>query len=142
MPKRILVIEDNPSARRLVSYTLEREGYEVLSAGNGVEGLRMAREENPDLLVLDVMLPGLDGFELCHRLRTDPQTAKLPILMLSAKAQDADISIGLRLGADDYLPKPADPSEIVRRVSILLAKTDTAHGGTEEGGLPDKEAKG
>ena len=142
MAKRILVVEDNPSAKRLICYTLEQEGYQVLNASNGVEGLRMAREEKPDLLVLDVMLPGLDGFELCHRLRTDPQTARLPILMLSAKAQDADISVGLRLGADDYLTKPADPAEIVKRVAKLLAKSSNAHSETRETGLPDSEAKG
>lgn len=142
MAVRILVVEDNPSSRRLVCYTLERAGYQVLSASNGVEGLRIAQEEKPDLLVLDVMLPGLDGFEVCHRLRADPQTAGLPILMLSAKAQDADISIGLRLGADDYLTKPADPLEIAQRVANLLAKGSTAHSETREEGLPDSEARG
>lgn len=142
MAKRILVIEDAPASKRLICYTLEQEGYQVLSASNGVVGLRMAREEKPDLLVLDVMLPGLDGFELCHRLRSDPQTTRLPILMLSAKAQDADISIGLRLGADDYLTKPADPSEIVKRVANLLTKRSTAHNETGEKGLPDSEVKG
>lgn len=140
--KRILVAEDNPSVKRLVCYTLERAGYQVLSASNGVEGLRMAREEKPDLLVLDVMLPGLDGFELCHRLRTDPQTAQLPILIFSAKTQDADLSTGLSLGADDYLIKPADPSEIVKRVANLLAKGSTAHNETRDQGLPVSEARG
>lgn len=142
MAKRILIVEDNPSVNRLVCYTLEREGYQVLSASNGVEGLRIAREEKPDLLVLDVMLPGLDGFEVCHRLRADPQTAWLPILMFSAKAHAADISTGLRLGANDYLTKPADPSEIVKRVANLLAKRSTAHNEAREKGLPVSEASG
>lgn len=142
MAKRILVVEDNPSVNRLVCYILEREGYQVLSASNGMEGLRIAREEKPDLLVLDVMLPGLDGFELCHRLRADPQTGWLPILMFSAKSQDADMSTGLRLGADDYLTKPADPLEIVKRVANLLAKRCTAHNETREKGLPVNEASG
>ena len=126
MARRILVVEDDPSAQRLIGYTLEREGYQVLVASNGMEGLKKAREEDPELLVLDVMLPGLDGFELCHRLRADPQTAALPILMMSAKAQESHISTGMRVGADDYLTKPADPSEIVRRVANLLAKRGAA----------------
>jgi two-component system alkaline phosphatase synthesis response regulator PhoP len=122
MGKRILVVEDDPSAIRLVSFTLEQEGYEVLTASNGLEGLRRAREDKPDLLVLDVMLPGLDGFEVCRRLRADAETAKLPVLMLSAKAQEIDKTTGLKMGADDYLAKPADPAEIVARVSNLLQR--------------------
>ena len=122
MKKRILLVEDDPGAIRLVGYTLEQEGYEVLTAANGVEGLRKAREEEPDLLILDVMLPGLDGFELCRRLRADAQTAGLPVLMLSAKAQEIDKTTGLKMGADAYLTKPADPSEIVSRVESLLAQ--------------------
>jgi len=120
--KRILLVEDDPSAIRLVSYTLEQEGYEVLTASNGLEGLRKAREENPDLLVLDVMLPGIDGFEVCRRLRADAETAGLPILMLSAKAQEIDKTTGMKMGADDYLSKPADPADIVARVASLLEK--------------------
>lgn len=125
MKKRVLLIEDDPSAVRLVSYTLEQEGYEVLTATNGLEGLKKVREEAPDLLVLDVMLPGLDGFEVCRRLRADEQTAGLPVLMLSAKAQEIDKTTGLKVGADDYLAKPADPSEIVARVANLLAMKTT-----------------
>lgn len=125
MKKRVLLIEDDPSSVRLVSYTLEQEGYEVLTATNGLEGLKKVREEAPDLLVLDVMLPGLDGFEVCRRLRADEQTAGLPVLMLSAKAQEIDKTTGLKMGADDYLAKPADPSEIVARVANLLAMKTT-----------------
>jgi DNA-binding response OmpR family regulator len=123
MKKRILLVEDDPSAIRLVSFTLEQEGYEVLTASNGLEGLRKAREEKPDLLVLDVMLPGLDGFEVCQRLRADAETASLPVLMLSAKAQEIDRTTGMKVGADDYLPKPADPAEIIARVASLLEKS-------------------
>ena len=125
MKKRVLLIEDDPSSIRLVSYTLEQEGYEVLTAMNGLDGLKKVREEAPDLLVLDVMLPGLDGFEVCRRLRADEQTAGLPVLMLSAKAQEIDKTTGLKVGADDYLAKPADPSEIVARVANLLAMKTT-----------------
>ena len=116
---KILVIEDDPIALRLARYTLENAGYQVITASNGLEGLRKARER-PDLVVLDIMLPGMDGFEICHRLRAEPETAQLPLLILSAKAQEADKTTGLKLGADDYLTKPASPSEIVRRVQALL----------------------
>jgi DNA-binding response OmpR family regulator len=122
MNKKILVVEDDPGALRLVQYTLQHEGYEVLIATNGLVGLKKAQSEEPDLIILDVMLPGMDGFEICHRLRGEPQTAGLPILMLSAKAQEADKTTGLKVGADDYLPKPADPAEIILRVRSLLAQ--------------------
>lgn len=122
MNKKILVIEDDPSALRLMECTLEREGYQVLGAKDGLEGIKKARNEGPDLIVLDVMLPGLDGFEICHRLRAEPQTAQLPILMLSAKAQEVDKAIGLKVGADEYLTKPADRLEIISRVKTLLAQ--------------------
>ena len=123
MNKKILVIEDDPIALRLIQYTLQHEGYQVLTALNGLEGMRKAENEEPDLIILDIMLPGIDGFEVCHRLRAEPQTAQMPILMLSAKAQEIDKATGVKVGADDYLAKPADPSEIVSRVENLLAQT-------------------
>ena len=121
MSKKILVIEDDPVALRLVRYALEHEGYQAITAANGREGLKKAREENPDLVVLDIMLPGLDGFEVCHRLKAEPQTARLPILMLSAKAQDIDQATGLKVGADAYLIKPAAPSAILSKIQALLS---------------------
>lgn len=122
MAKKILVIEDDPATSRLVDYSLKHEGYQVLSASNGLEGIRKARNEAPDLVILDVMLPGMDGFEICHRLRAEAATAKIPILMFSAKAQEIDKDTGLKVGADEYLPKPAAPAEIVSRVEKLLVK--------------------
>ncbi len=122
MEKKILVIEDDPATSRLVDYTLRHEGHQVITAANGLEGLRRARNDRPDLVILDVMLPGLDGFEICHRLRAEPATAKLPILMFSAKAQEIDKTTGLKVGADDYLSKPAAPAEIVSRVARLLGR--------------------
>ena len=98
MDKKILVIEDDPATLRLVDYSLRHEGYQVLKASNGLEGIRKVQEEKPDLLILDVMLPGMDGFEICHRLRSEPATAQLPILMLSAKAQEIDKDTGLKGG--------------------------------------------
>jgi DNA-binding response OmpR family regulator len=123
MNQRILVIDDNPSSLRLTSYTLEKKGYQVITASDGLEGLRKTQDEHPDLIILDVMLPGLDGYEVCHRLRQKPETATLPILMMSAKAHQDDKDIGLRMGADDYLTKPASPSEIVAKVETLLTGT-------------------
>ena len=120
MIKKILVIEDDLSALRFVEYTLEHEGYQVITASDGIVGLTLAQKEKPALIILDVMLPGLDGFEVCRRLRLDPATIPIPVLMLSAKARDIDRNTGLSEGADDYLAKPADPSEIVRRVESLL----------------------
>jgi DNA-binding response OmpR family regulator len=120
MAKRILLIEDDPSVLRAISYMLEKEGYDVLTAMNGLVGLRKAKEENPDLLVLDVMLPGIDGFEVCHRLRAESQTAQLPILMLSAKGQAADKATGLQVGADEYLTKPVERSVLLSKIEALL----------------------
>jgi two-component system alkaline phosphatase synthesis response regulator PhoP len=121
MAKRILIVEDDPSVLRAISYMLEKEGYSVLTAMNGLEGLKKAKEENPDLLVLDVMLPGIDGFEICHRLRAESPTAKLPILMLSAKGQAADRSMGLGVGANEYLTKPVERTVLLGKIEALLA---------------------
>ena len=120
MAKRILIIDDDPIALELIEYALQQEGYETITASNGVEGLAKVRDEKPDLVVLDVMLPGLDGFEVCHRLRAEPETARLPILMLSAKAREVDIDTGRRMGATIYLTKPLDPSGLVVQVGTLL----------------------
>ena len=122
MNKKILVIEDDPGTVRLIKDCLQQGGYQVLTAPNGLEGIRKAKSEEPDLIILDILLPGVDGFEICHRLRAEPQTAKLPVLMLSAMAREIDKATGLKVGADDYITKPADPSEIVNRVESLLAK--------------------
>jgi DNA-binding response OmpR family regulator len=122
MEEKILVIEDDPATSRLVDYSLRHEGYQVITASNGLEGIRKAHDESPDLIILDVMLPGMDGFEICHRLRAESDTVKLPILMFSAKAQEIDKDTGLKVGADDYLPKPAAPAEILDRVGKLLSK--------------------
>lgn len=122
--KKIFIIEDDPSFLRAISHILEREGYQVLTASNGIVGLRKVKEENPDLLILDVMLPGIDGFEICSRLRGEPQTTQLPIIMLSAKGQDTDRATGLKVGANDYLTKPVDHSVLIDRVAALLVEND------------------
>jgi len=122
MNSKVLIIEDDPATSRLVDYSLRHHGYQVITATNGLEGVRKAQTEAPDLVILDVMLPGIDGYEICHRLRADPATAGLRILMFSAKAQEIDKETGIKVGADDYLTKPAAPAEIVARVERLLAK--------------------
>jgi DNA-binding response OmpR family regulator len=118
--KKILVVEDDPSFQRYLDFLFNKEGYQVILASNGLEGLRKARQESPDLLILDVMLPGLDGFEVCHRLREEPTTAKLPILMLSAKGQDADKISAERVGANIFLVKPVDRKILLDTVTQLL----------------------
>ena len=122
MNRKILVIEDDPSTLRLIKYTLQQEGYQVLPAPNGLEGLRKARSEQPDLIILDVMLPGVDGFEVCHRLRAKPQTAKLPVLMVSAKARGIDKATGFKVGADDYITKPWHRPELVAKIAAMLER--------------------
>jgi len=125
MAKKILIIEDDPGSRRLTEFTLKREGYEVLTAGNGLEGLNKINRDQPDLVVLDVMLPGIDGYEIARRIRSQPETAKLPILMLSGKVRAEDKTTGLQVGANDYLSKPASPALIVQKVSALLGDDAT-----------------
>ena len=119
--KRILIIEDNPSFSRAINHIVEKEGYEVSTASNGMTGLRMAKDNPPDLLILDVMLPGLDGFEICSQLRADESTEKLPIVMLSAKGQEADKTTGLSVGANEYLTKPIDRALLLEKIASLLA---------------------
>lgn len=122
MPGKILVIEDDPTSLRLIEYALKQRGYQVLTTINGLEGIITAQREEPDLIMLDIMLPGIDGFEVCRRLHAGSQTARVPILIISAKTQKEDINAGFRAGADDYLPKPASPVEIINRVESLLAR--------------------
>jgi two-component system, OmpR family, alkaline phosphatase synthesis response regulator PhoP len=129
MREKILVVEDDPAALRLVSFTLESAGYKVIPAVNGIEGLRKAQEEAPDLLVLDLMLPGIDGYEVCHRLRSDPagRERRLPILMLTAKSQETDRAMAEKMGVDLYLSKPVTPEEITAAVHSLLSQRQEEH---------------
>lgn len=113
---KILLIEDDLLIQELVTFNLEREGYTVKVAGNGKSGLERVSSEMPDLILLDVMLPELDGYEVCKAIRANKDTASLPIIMLSARDEVADKVIGLELGADDYVTKPFSPRELVARV--------------------------
>ncbi len=119
---RILVVDDEPEAVELVEFNLRQAGYAVTTAADGAETLKKARSQTPDLVVLDVMLPEMDGFEICKTLRLDPTTAKVPIIMLTAKAAEIDRVLGLELGADDYLTKPFSPRELVLRVKKILQR--------------------
>jgi CheY-like chemotaxis protein/MinD-like ATPase involved in chromosome partitioning or flagellar assembly len=121
MVKKILIIEDDPMALRLTEYALKQRGYQVLTTCNGLEGIIAAQKETPDLIILDIMLPGIDGFEVCQRLRAGVQTASIPILIISGKARQEDIAIGFKAGASDYLPKPAAPAVIIERVERLIS---------------------
>ena len=120
MPARILVIEDDPDTAQLVRLYLARDGHNVLAASDGVKGLNMAREEAPDLVVLDLMLPGLDGIEICRELRG---YSNVPIIMVTARVEEDDRLAGLDLGADDYLTKPFSPRELAARVRAVLRRT-------------------
>jgi two-component system, cell cycle response regulator len=119
MGKKILLIEDDPVSRKLLELVIAKEGFQVITAVNGLEGLKKVHLESPDLLVLDVMLPGLDGFEVCHRLRCDPATEKLPILILSAKGQESDRNVALQVGANAFLPKPIDRLTLLSKMTEL-----------------------
>ncbi|HKY08455.1 MAG TPA: response regulator, partial [Candidatus Binatia bacterium] len=117
--QKILVVEDEPDISKLVSYNLTQERFKVLTAGDGEQALKVIQREKPNLVVLDLMLPGLSGIELCKILRDRPDTAKLPILMLTAKASETDRVVCLEMGADDYLAKPFSPREMVARVRAI-----------------------
>jgi len=121
MSSKILYVEDDPSFSRYLGFLLEKEGYQVISANNGLTGFRKAQEEKPDLLILDVMLPGLDGFTICHRLRTELKLIDLPIIILSAKGQDADRAEAMRVGANVFLSKPVEREVLLNTIKSLLA---------------------
>ncbi len=135
----LLVIEDDPDIVELVRYNLEREGLQVLVSGDGDRGLTEAARLQPDLIVLDLMLPGLDGLEVCRRLRALDGTRGIPVLVLTAKGEEADIVVGLEMGADDYLTKPFSPRELVARVRALLRRAQRA---TSESGKTHIELPG
>lgn len=120
---KILVAEDEKNIARVVAYNLEKEGYQVSVAKDGEEALEKVRREAPDLILLDLMLPKMDGLEICRALKSDSKTSRLPIIMLTAKAQETDRVVGLEMGADDYIPKPFSPRELLARVKAVLRRT-------------------
>ncbi|HHV07216.1 MAG TPA: response regulator transcription factor [Firmicutes bacterium] len=124
MPEKILVVDDEPTIVEFVRINLEKAGFEVLEAGDGETALKLAASEQPNLVVLDIMLPGKDGFEVCRELR---RTTSVPIIMLTARDDDIDKILGLELGADDYLTKPFNPRELVARIRAILRRVDRAN---------------
>ena len=122
MPETILLIEDEEDVSDLIRYHLKKSKYRVISAADGLEGLRLASEERPDAVILDVMLPRLNGFEVAKRMKGDPSTASIPLLILSAKGESEHRIKGLELGADDYLAKPFSPKELLLRIKALLRR--------------------
>ena len=120
MPGKVLIIEDDPDTARLVGLYLSRDGYRVISAANGQEGLQLAREAKPDLIVLDLMLPGMSGMDICRTLREE---SMVPIVMLTARVEEKDRLNGLDIGADDYVTKPFSPRELAARVRAVLRRT-------------------
>lgn len=120
--RKIVVIEDEPDIQELITYHLEREGFTVVSASNGEEGFQKVVREAPDLVLLDLFLPGLDGLEVCRKLKMDAVTRQIPIVMVTAKGEESDVVLGLGVGADDYVTKPFSPKELVARVRAVLRR--------------------
>ncbi len=130
--KKILVVDDEPDIVELCSYNLMKEGYDVSSASDGEAALAKIRKEKFDLVLLDLMLPGLQGVELCRIIRNDKATASLPIIMLTAKTEELDKILGLEMGADDYVTKPFSPRELLARVRAVLRRSGAKAAGREE----------
>ncbi len=126
MAKKILIVDDEQDILDLLTFNLQREGYETLTAAEGENALHLARTAFPDLIILDVMLPGLDGWEVLRELRRDPDTRHLPVVFLTAKDSEIDEVVGLELGADDYIVKPISMHKLVARVKLALRKAATA----------------
>ncbi len=137
MAEKILVVDDEVSLQEALTYQLKKEGYQVEVAGDGLTALELAQNTNPDLVILDVMLPGMDGFEVCRTLR---QESNIPVLMLTARDDEIDRVVGLEVGADDYLPKPFSMRELIARVKALLRRVrlirEELGAAAQEGNLP------
>ena len=123
--QKILVIEDHRDTRELLKYNLASAGFEVIAQEDGRQALETAHSFRPDLVLLDLMLPGLDGLEICRRLKQDQQTSAIPVVMLTAKGEEIDRIVGLELGADDYVVKPFSPRELILRIKAVLRRLDS-----------------
>jgi two-component system phosphate regulon response regulator PhoB len=118
----VLVVEDEPDIAELMRYNLEREGYQVTIAATGEAGLEAARRKRPDIILLDLMLPGVDGLDVCRRLKSETHTAQIPVVMVTARGEEADVVTGLELGADDYVTKPFSPRVLSARTRAVLRR--------------------
>lgn len=130
--ERIMIVEDEKDIVKMLDYNLKKEGYDTTSARNGEAAIELAKKEIPDLIILDLMLPGIDGLEVCKTLKNDGKTKSIPVIMLTAKAQESDKIVGLELGADDYITKPFSPRELIARIKAVLRRIK------EKDALPEK----
>ena len=138
-PATVLVVDDDPVILKLLEVNFEMEGFQVVRASDGAEGLERARECRPDIVVLDVMMPRMTGYEVAKALREDDVTAHIPIIFVTARAQSSDVERGLELGVDDYVTKPFDPLDLIARVNTLLARSQD---GNEAESEPSSEPVG
>jgi two-component system, OmpR family, alkaline phosphatase synthesis response regulator PhoP len=122
MKETILIVEDEKDIIKMLEYNLGKEGFKTLSSRDGEDALDLAKNERPDLILLDLMLPGMDGLEVCKTLKGDTKTSSIPIIMLTAKSQESDKIVGLELGADDYITKPFSPRELIARIKAVLRR--------------------
>lgn len=121
--ERILIVDDEEDVLELIRYNLDKNGYKIITATSGEEAITEAKSKTPDLIVLDLMLPGIDGLEVCKKLKSDVKTERVPIIMLTAKGEESDIVTGLELGADDYVTKPFSPKVLIARLRRILHRT-------------------
>ena len=121
--KHIIVIEDEKDILDVLEYNLKREGFRVSTSSDGKMGLKMVRQDKPDLVLLDIMLPEIDGLEICRNLKSEPSTSAIPIIMVTAKEEESDVVLGLGLGADDYVTKPFSPKELIARIKAMLRRS-------------------
>ncbi len=121
MSRKILIVDDEVYILHILDFSLGAEGYEVITAADGEEALEKARTEKPDLVVLDVMMPKVDGFEACRRLKNDPETREMPVILLTAKGREVDRKMGIEVGADDYMVKPFSPSKLIQKIESFLS---------------------
>ncbi len=130
--RSVLIVEDEADILNLLQYNLEKDGFRVIPAESGEKGLQFARSESPDLILLDLMLPGIDGLEMCRILKADRKTSSIPIVMLTAKGEETDIVAGLELGADDYITKPFSPQVLIARIrAVMRRRSSRPASGTE-----------
>ncbi|WP_027634131.1 response regulator [Clostridium hydrogeniformans] len=123
--EKILVVDDEDHILELIKFNLEKEGYKVLTSGNGIDALNIIKEEVPKLILLDLMLPGMDGYDICKEIRRDTLTSHIPVIMITAKGEELDKILGLELGADDYITKPFSVRELIARIKAVLRRTTT-----------------
>ena len=119
---KVLVVDDEEYIQHILNFSFGAEGYEVVTASDGEEGVSKAKDEKPDVIVMDIMMPKMDGYEACKQIKTDPQTKDIPVILLTAKGRDADRKLGSEVGADDYVVKPFSPGRLIERVEGIMKK--------------------